>query len=144
ALGARARAGEFFGLAEYREGQELRRIHWPATARLNKAVVQEFESRGEAEHVLWLGPGRSGEPQFEEAVEAVASQAVALLREGRVATGLRYGDEIVVEPDTGPAHERRILEFLALVGGPFEDAPEQTASDDKASQPQTTAGEQAA
>ena len=34
--------------------------------------------------------------------------------------------------------------FLALVGGPFEDAPEQTPSDDKASQPQTTAGEQAA
>lgn len=116
ALGARARAGEFFGLAEYREGQELRRIHWPATARLNRAVVQEFEARGEAEHILELAPGTSGEPDFELAVEDVASAAVALLREGRVATGLRYGDELVVEPGLGPAHERRLLEFLALAG----------------------------
>ncbi|NVB43224.1 DUF58 domain-containing protein [Pseudenhygromyxa sp. WMMC2535] len=116
ALGSRARAGEFFGLAEYRDGQELRRIHWPATARLGKAVVQEFEARGEGELVLSLLPGRGGDPSFEAAVEEVASQAVALLDEGRVATGLRYGDELVIEPGTGPAHERRVLEFLALVG----------------------------
>jgi len=120
ARGARARAGEFYGLAEYREGQELRRIHWPATARLGKAVVQEFEARGEAEQILGLATGRSGEPEFEAEVERVASQAVALLREGRVATGLRYGDTLVVEPDSGPSHERRLLDFLALVGEPAE------------------------
>jgi uncharacterized protein (DUF58 family) len=118
ALGARGRAGEFFGLAEYREGEELRRIHWPATARLGRAVVQEFEAHGEAEQVLNLAPGVTGEPAFEAAVEQVASQVVALLREGQVATGLRYADEIVVEPGTGPTHERRMLEFLAMVGGP--------------------------
>lgn len=114
--GVRDRAGEFFGLAEYREGQELRRIHWPATARRGKAVVREFESRGEAEKMLVLRPGLAGEPSFELEVEELASQVVALLREGRIATGLRYGDEVVVEPGTGPAHERRLLEFLALVG----------------------------
>ena len=114
--GVRDRAGEFFGLAEYRPGQELRRIHWPATARLGKAVVREFESRGEAEQLLLLRPGIAGEESFELEVEEVASQVVALLREGRIATGLRYGPEIVVEPGTGSAHERRLLEFLALVG----------------------------
>ncbi|KIG17693.1 hypothetical protein DB30_02968 [Enhygromyxa salina] len=116
AKGARDRAGEFFGLSEYREGQELRRIHWPATARLGRAVVQEYEARGEAEQILELAPGRAGEDSFEAAIEQVASQVVALLREGRVATGLRYADELVVEPGIGPAHERRLLEFLALVG----------------------------
>src|SRR5690606_41487357 len=40
ALGARSRAGEFYGLAEYREGEELRRIHWPATARPRRAGGQ--------------------------------------------------------------------------------------------------------
>ncbi len=129
ALGARARAGEFYGLAEYREGEELRRIHWPATARLGRAVVQEFEARGEAEQVLVLRPGLAGEPGFETAVEEVASQVVALLREGRVATGLRYGDALVVEPGVGPAHERRLLEFLALVGlEPSRLEPEATAT----------------
>lgn len=129
ARGARARAGEFFGLAEYREGQEIQRIHWPATARLGKPVIQEFEARGETERVLYLAPGVGGEPGFEEAVSDVASQIVALLREGRVATGLRYGDELVVEPDTGPAHERRLLEFLALVGLPHTHAqPAKAAS----------------
>ncbi|PRP93014.1 hypothetical protein ENSA5_45750 [Enhygromyxa salina] len=121
ARGARDRAGEFFGLAEYRQGQELRRIHWPATARLGKPVVREFEARGEAERILILPPGVAGERSFEAAIEELASQVVALLREGRIATGLRYGDELVVEPGTGSGHERRLLEFLALVG--LERAP---------------------
>ncbi len=121
ALGARARAGEFHGLAEYREGQELRRIHWPATARLGRPVVQEFEARGEAEHVLELHAGRAGDELFEREVERVASEGVALLREGRAAIGLRYAGELVLEPGVGPSHERRLLEFLALVG--LSDAP---------------------
>jgi uncharacterized protein (DUF58 family) len=116
ARGVRDRAGEFFGLAEYREGQELRRIHWRATARRGKPIVQEFEARGEAEQILVLEPGRAGESGFEADIEDLASKVVALLREGRTATGLRYGDELVIEPGTGPAHERRLLEFLALVG----------------------------
>lgn len=116
ALGARSRAGEFHGLAEYREGDELRRIHWPASARLGRPIVQEFEARGEAERILVLGRGVAGEPSFEAAIEDVASMVVALLREGRVATGLRHGDALVVEPGIGPAHERKLLEYLALVG----------------------------
>ena len=126
--GVRDRAGEFFGLAEYREGQELRRIHWPATARLGRAVVREFESRGEAEQILVLRPGNAGEASFELEVEEVASQVVALLREGRIATGLRYGDELVIEPGIGPTHERKLLEYLALVGfGPEARWPSEPA-----------------
>jgi len=123
--GVRDRAGEFYGLAEYRDGQALRRIHWPATARLGRPVVREFESRGEAEQILVLSPGLAGAASFEAEIEDIASKVVALLREGRIATGLRYGDELVIEPGTGPAHERKLLEFLALVGlelGPA-DAP---------------------
>lgn len=132
ALGARSRAGEFYGLAEYREGEELRRIHWAATARLGRAVVQEFEARGEAERILVLAPGLAGEPSFETEVERVASLVVALLREGRVATGLRHGDALVIEPGVGPAHERRLLEYLALVGLESPRRAEQQADDRQA------------
>jgi hypothetical protein len=84
--------------------------------------------------VLVLRPGRAGESGFEADIEELASKVVALLREGRTATGLRYGDELVIEPGTGPAHERRLLEFLALVGLEREHpAGEVTKSSDGAS-----------
>ena len=118
ALGARSRAGEFHGLAEFREGEELRRIHWPATARLGRPVVTEYEARSEAELVLELAAGRSGDEPFERAVEQVASEALALLRAGQVAIGLRHAGELAIEPGVGQAHERRLLEYLALVGEP--------------------------
>ena len=34
---------EFYGIRDYQPGDELRRIHWPATARHNRLTVIEFE-----------------------------------------------------------------------------------------------------
>ena len=116
AAGLDARAGEIYGLDQYREGDDLRRIAWGATARLGRTVVYEFESHGEREAWLSLSPGRTGEPGFEHRVEEVASLAVALLRDGRVATGLRYGGDVLIPPGVGPAHERRLLDALAVIG----------------------------
>jgi len=45
--GERARASdsgtEFYGIRDYQPGDELRRIHWPATAHHNRLTVIEFE-----------------------------------------------------------------------------------------------------
>lgn len=111
-----ARAGEFYGLDEYREGHELRRVHWAATARRGKLIVQEYEGEGDRTVMLELGSGRSGEPGYEAQIEELASQAVAALRGGGVAVGLTISGEIVVPPGSGAAHEVKILERLALVG----------------------------
>jgi len=121
-----SRAGELYGLDEYRDGDDLRRISWPATARLGKLVVCEYESHGDREVWIDLAPGRAEEPAFETRVEHAASLAVALLREGRVATGLRVGGQVEVTPGSGASHERRILEYLAMVGLPRDD--EKTAN----------------
>lgn len=47
AAGERSRAAEsgldFYGIRDYRPGDELRRIHWPATAHHNRLTVIEFE-----------------------------------------------------------------------------------------------------
>jgi len=112
----RARVGEFFGLREFRDGDDLRRMHWPAYARVGRPFVREHEADGDREVVLWLPSGRTGDAGFEADVERCASQAVALLREGGVAVGLRIGGELVVAPAAGDEQRRRLLGTLAVCG----------------------------
>ncbi len=112
----RARAGEFFALREYRDGDDLRRIHWPAVARLGRAVVREYESDGDRQLVLELPRGTTGEAGFEQAVEHCASVAVAALGRDALAVGLRYGGELLVPPGVGDEQRRRVLGALAVVG----------------------------
>jgi uncharacterized protein (DUF58 family) len=114
--GPPARVGEFHALREYRDGDDPRRLHWPATARLGRPIMREDESRDDAVVVLELEPGRTGDPVFEHAVEHTASVAAARLRADGVAVGLRYGDELVVAPGSGPRQRERVLRFLATVG----------------------------
>jgi uncharacterized protein (DUF58 family) len=112
----RARAGEFFALREYRDGDDLRRMHWPAVARLGRPVVRELESDGDRQLVLELDEGLTGDPGFEARVEQCASLAVASLARDGVAVGLRYAGELVVAPGSGDEQRRRVLGVLALVG----------------------------
>ncbi len=112
----RARVGEFFALREYREGDDLRRIHWPAAARLGRPFVREHVAEGDREVILDLAPGRSGDPQFEEAVSRCAGAAIATLGGGSTAVGLRYGGVLRVPPGSGTEQRRRLLEALATVG----------------------------
>jgi uncharacterized protein (DUF58 family) len=114
--GRRARAGDFFGLAEYREGDDLRRVHWPAVARFGRPVVREDEARGSGEIRVALRPGTTGDAAFEREVEHVASQALAELSiGGNVA--IDYGGRPLVDGGSGPKQRLRILEALAHVGG---------------------------
>lgn len=116
AAGRRARVGEFFGLREYREGDDPRRIYWRAMARSPRPVLREHEALGDTELMLNLPPGVTGEPQFETEVERIASMAVAHLQEPGVAVGLRYGAQVVVEPSSGSHARRNILDVLAVIG----------------------------
>ena len=111
-----SRIGEFLGLREYRDGDDPRRIYWPAFARLRRPVVREHEAQGDTQIVLDLPAGTTGNPAFEAEVERIASLAVANLQMPTVRVGLKYGGVLAVEPAAGSAHRRRLLEFLALVG----------------------------
>ncbi|MBC8070394.1 MAG: DUF58 domain-containing protein [Deltaproteobacteria bacterium] len=113
----RSRVGEFFALREYREGDDMRRIHWPAFARTGRAFVREHQAEGDRELILELAAGTTGEHGFEAAVEQCASAAVAELAHTGVAVGLRYAGELVLVPATGDEQRRRILDRLAVVGG---------------------------
>jgi uncharacterized protein (DUF58 family) len=133
----RSRRGEFFGLREFRQGDDPRDIHWRTSARRGSAFVRETEDDEGQEVRLVLdnaapssaapapalpaaavpeppAPNAESDPIFEQAVSMAASMACELLHRGyRVGLAVR-GEEIT--PEGGPGQTTRILRFLALLG----------------------------
>jgi uncharacterized protein (DUF58 family) len=72
----------------YRQGDELRRVHWRSTARYGELMVRREEQRWRNRALLFLDTRRSGHSgtgmvsSFEFAVSAAASVGVHLAREG--------------------------------------------------------------
>ena len=101
----------------YRDGDELRRVHWRSTARYGELMVRREEQRWQNRAVLFLDTrasahgGRGPSSSFEYAVSAAASIGVHLAREG-------IDGEFVT--DTGPvgataSFEDVLLDSLAVI-----------------------------
>jgi len=141
----RSRRGEFFGLREFRQGDDPRDIHWRTSARRGSPFVRETEDdEGQEVRVVfdnrWTarpagGSAASGDapppsgstlrdgrdPDFEAAVSLAASVTFELLHQGyRVGLAVA-GEEIT--PEGGPAQSTRILRFLALLEAARPEAP---------------------
>ncbi|WP_166788032.1 DUF58 domain-containing protein [Cryobacterium adonitolivorans] len=74
---------------EYRPGDPMRRVNWPATARHGEIMVRQEEQRSHPEARIILDTSRGGrgaglrhDAEFERAVELAASIAVHLLEGG--------------------------------------------------------------
>jgi uncharacterized protein (DUF58 family) len=106
------------GTREYRQGDDLRRVHWRSTARLGQLMVRREEQPWQARCTLLLdtravahageGPGSS----FEWAVTAAASIGVHLVRHGYIVRLLT---------DTG-AHVASVAHDAEGVASDFEGA----------------------
>ncbi|MES1158178.1 MAG: DUF58 domain-containing protein [Haliangium ochraceum] len=137
----RSRRGEFFGLREFRKGDDPRDIHWRTSARRGAPFVRETEDDEGKEVCLVLDNGvmpESTSPRndddgdaanaagpaavaFEQTISLAASLACELLHRGyRVGLSAR-GEEIT--PEGGQAQATRLLRFLALVDRASPDAP---------------------
>ncbi len=107
---------EFFGLRDYRTGEDRRRIHWKATARRGAAVVRETEAltQREVEIVFCDWSDRPLSPAvFERGVSKTVGLIAALTEMGwRVGFRSR---ELVIEPSAGPQQADAILTALAVV-----------------------------
>ncbi|HMM97134.1 MAG: DUF58 domain-containing protein [Micrococcales bacterium] len=112
---------------EYRDGDDLRRIHWPATARTGDLMVRQEDRPAKRRAVVLLdsravghgGSGRSG--SLEWSVTAAASIVVHLV-EGAHAVHLLTADTGL---DTGTRHDDTVdgsLDTLARVRPEGEDA----------------------
>jgi uncharacterized protein (DUF58 family) len=101
----------------YRDGDELRRVHWRSTARYGELMVRREEQRwrnkatvlldGRAMSHMGTGSGSS----FEIAVSAAASVGVHVSQEGL--TGQFISDSDVIR--SGPFFEDRLLDALAVI-----------------------------
>jgi uncharacterized protein (DUF58 family) len=104
---------EFYTMRHYEIGDDLRRIHWPSTARIGELMIRQDETARRAAAVIFLdsrrvatGAVRDG---FEKGLSATASIGAHYLRAGYV---LR-----LATPDLPPQQvgQEQFLETLALI-----------------------------
>lgn len=103
---------------EYRQGDDLRRVHWRSTARYGELMVRREEQQRQSRGALLLDTrryahrGEGPRSSFEAAVSAAASIGVHLAHEG---LGLRLvtdqGPEHLTDSGPGPS----LLDALAVM-----------------------------
>jgi uncharacterized protein (DUF58 family) len=129
----RGRRGEFFGLRELRQGDDIRDVHWRSSARHRRLLIREYEEESQRRAVIHLDnalPGDADEAAqagLERAVETAASLAVAYLRRGYAVRLVSRSGAVASSGDPGQRH--RILRALALLpaaapGAPFAGVPD--------------------
>ena len=126
AAGERSRVSEsgldFYGIRDYRPGDELRRIHWPATGHHNRLTVIEFE-RGASENlavVLDTAAGTEFGEGVQTTLEVAVRAAASLLHWTLNSEGVAF---LATDSPTGPSwlaidrpdREYEALEVLARV-----------------------------
>ncbi len=101
----------------YRDGDELRRVHWRSTARYGELMVRREEQRWRNKATVFLDSrsrvhaGSGAASSFEMAVSAAASLGVHVANEGLTGQLITDGDVI----RGGPFFEDRLLDSLAVL-----------------------------
>jgi uncharacterized protein (DUF58 family) len=118
--GERARGSEsgldFYGIRDYQPGDELRRIHWPATAHHGRLTVIEFD-RGASENVAVVLDTRAGTEYgagLDTTLEVGVRAAASLIHWALASEGTGF---LAVSESDGPRWltvERAHREFEAL------------------------------
>jgi uncharacterized protein (DUF58 family) len=120
---ARGEGLDLFGLRDHARGDEARRIHWKATARVGRTIVKDPARDQPPTVVIELsGRASAGDPLWEQALERAAGIASVLVREGW-AVGLAAGSRTIA-PGEGPAALSAILDALVDVEAHLDGPPE--------------------
>jgi uncharacterized protein (DUF58 family) len=111
---------DFHSVREYEQGESLRRVHWPTSARRGQLMVKELEDTPRDSVVVLLDcdpAGAAGEPpdsSFDAAVRASGSIVKSYATAGRTATLVTTGsDRAVVPVRSGESDFRAALAALA-------------------------------
>jgi len=114
----RGEGREFESLREYVEGDDPRKIHWKATARLGRPIVQEYQTEKNQIVMILLDVGRlmgavsEGKTKLDHALEAAVHLAHTALEGGDQAGILAFADKVVsfIPPKRTPDQLQFILE----------------------------------
>src|SRR3954470_5437668 len=113
---------DFYALRAYEVGDDLRRVHWPSTARLDELMIRQNEMPWQSRVTVLLDVRRrahSGE-SFEMAVSAAASIVAACWQRGSLVR-LVTTDGVDSGYGSRHAHIEAIMETLASVGPTRDD-----------------------
>lgn len=85
ATALQAATDEVSTLRAFRPGDDVRRVHWPTTARVGEPVVRQYDEPSQRRVTVLLdtSASRTGGEAFERAVSAAASVVVASTRSGQ-------------------------------------------------------------
>lgn len=106
-------------IREYRDGDDLRRIHWPATARTGELMVRQEDRPARRRAVVLLDPradahaGTGAGSSFEWGVSAAASTVVHLAALG-YSVHLLTPQTVQEGPDAAPVEPDEALSVLAV------------------------------
>ena len=114
-----ARGEDFYTMREYVEGDDLRKIHWPATAKRGAFMIRQEETPWHTRSTILLdnggGHGGVGESSsFERSVEAAASLCDLYLRSG-YGWRLTPASGMGLPSSRGNDHFNRCLDTLATI-----------------------------
>ena len=105
---------DFYALRPYQVGDDLRRVHWPSTARIGDLMIRQEEMpwQGRATVLLDLRRSVHSEPTLEAAVSVAASIVTASWKRRSL---IRVVDTSGVDSGFagGHAHVDAVLEYLA-------------------------------
>lgn len=80
---------DFFTLREYEQGDDMRKVHWPSSAKRDALMIKQLEMPWQSRAMIALDPRRAGHANpesFEHAVRGAASVLRHLFRSGYTPT----------------------------------------------------------
>ena len=123
---------DFYTLREYAQGDDLRKIHWPSTAKRGKYMIRQEETPWHTRATLLVDDrlsvhGGFGETSsFERAIETIAS-LVSLYHSSGYSYRLAGAHDPGMAGGKGSHHFHRCLDLLAVIEpagpGPGKDDP---------------------
>lgn len=112
---------EFYGIRDYKQGDQVKRIHWVSSARKNRLIVKQFQQHKflratllfNLENDVNLGEGKENISEY--IIRIAASVSKYLIGAGVSLEVIAHTEELVHIPSNrGSEHLEEILKFLTI------------------------------